>query len=71
VKTEAEGLFVGPNEGKALPNPIGGRMVVKVRDGDTNGSYSIHDNIIPAGRPVPCPTSTAITRRPSTSSKGS
>jgi quercetin dioxygenase-like cupin family protein len=55
VKTEAEGLFVGPDEGKALPNPIGGRMVVKVRDGDTDGSYSIHDNIIPAGSPGPLP----------------
>ena len=55
MKTEAEGLFVGPDEGKAIPNPIGGRMVVKVRDGDTDGSYSIHDNIIPAGSPGPLP----------------
>ena len=40
VKIEREGLFVGPDEGKSLPNPIGGRMVVKVRDGDTGGSFS-------------------------------
>ena len=55
VKVESEGLFVGPDEGKALPNPIGGRMVVKVRDGDTGGSFSVHDNVIPAGSPGPLP----------------
>jgi quercetin dioxygenase-like cupin family protein len=55
VKAESEGLFVGPDEGKGLPNPIGGRMVVKVRDGDTRGSYSIHDNVIPAGSSGPLP----------------
>jgi mannose-6-phosphate isomerase-like protein (cupin superfamily) len=55
VKVESEGLFVGPDAGKALPNPIGGRMVVKVRDGDTGGSFSVHDNIIPAGSPGPLP----------------
>ena|SRR5215210_5211062 len=44
-----EGLLIGPDEGKVLRNPIGGRMVVKVRDGDTGGSYSVHDNVIPAG----------------------
>ena len=55
MKVESEGLFVGPDEGKALPNPIGGRMVVKIRDGDTAGSYSVHDNVIPAGSPGPLP----------------
>jgi mannose-6-phosphate isomerase-like protein (cupin superfamily) len=55
VKVEREGLFVGPDEGKALPNPIGGRMVVKVRDRDTSGSFSVHDNVIPAGSPGPLP----------------
>ena len=55
VKVESEGLFVGPDEGKTLPNPIGGRMVLKVRDGDTGGSFSVHDNIIPAGSPGPLP----------------
>ncbi|CAA9434144.1 hypothetical protein AVDCRST_MAG82-2335 [uncultured Rubrobacteraceae bacterium] len=55
MKTESEGHFVGPDEGKALQNPIGGRMVVKVRDGDTAGSYSVHDNVIPAGSPGPLP----------------
>jgi RimJ/RimL family protein N-acetyltransferase/quercetin dioxygenase-like cupin family protein len=55
VKVESEGLFVGPEEGKTLPNPIGGRMVIKVRDGDSGGSFSVHDNIIPAGSPGPLP----------------
>ena len=55
VNLESGGLFVGPEEGKALPNPIGGRMVVKVRDGDTGGSFSVHDNVIPAGSPGPLP----------------
>jgi mannose-6-phosphate isomerase-like protein (cupin superfamily) len=55
VKVESEGLFVGPEEGKTLPNPIGGRMVVKVRDGDTDGSFSVHDNVIPPGSPGPLP----------------
>ena len=55
VKVEREGLFVRPDEGKSLPNPIGGRMVVKVRDGDTGGSFSVHDNFIPAGSPGPRP----------------
>ena len=71
VKVEREGRFVGPDEGKALPNLIGGRMVVKLRDGDACGSFSVHDNVIPAGSPVPCPTSTATTRRRFTSSKES
>jgi quercetin dioxygenase-like cupin family protein len=55
VTAEDGGIFVGPEEGKAIPNPIGGGMVVKVRDGDTGGAYSIHDNVIPAGSPGPLP----------------
>jgi mannose-6-phosphate isomerase-like protein (cupin superfamily) len=55
VKIESEGVFVGPDEGKVIQNPIGGRMVVKVRDRDTGGSYSVHDNVIPAGSPGPLP----------------
>src|SRR5918995_2250355 len=53
--TEDGGVFVGPGDGKALTNPIGGRMVVKVRDEDTGGAYSIHDNTIPPGSPGPRP----------------
>jgi quercetin dioxygenase-like cupin family protein len=55
MRTEGGGIFVGPGDGKALPNPIGGRMVVKVRDEDTGGGYSVHDNTIPPGSPGPRP----------------
>ncbi len=55
MSTEDGGLFIGPHDGKELPNPIGGRMVVKVRDEDTSGAYSIHDNTIPPGSPGPRP----------------
>ena len=55
MSTEDGGLFVGPADGKTLPNPIGGRMVVKVRDKDTAGAYSVHDNTIPPGSPGPRP----------------
>ena len=55
MATGDSGIFVGPGDGKALPNPIGGRMVVKVRDSDTGGGYSIHDNTIPPGSPGPRP----------------
>lgn len=49
------GLFVGPDDGAVLTNPLGGRMTVKLRDGDTGGAYSIHDNYLPAGSPGPHP----------------
>jgi hypothetical protein len=68
---EGAGIFVGPNDGKVLTNKIGGRMAVKVRDEDSAGAYSIHDNVIPAGSPGPGRTSIATTRRPSTSWKAS
>jgi quercetin dioxygenase-like cupin family protein len=50
-----EGIFVGPADGKDLTNPIGGGMVVKLRDEDTAGVYSVHDNTIPPGSPGPRP----------------
>ena len=55
MRTEDGSLFVGPADGKALPNPIGGGMVAKIRDEDTAGAYSIHDNTIPPGSPGPRP----------------
>ena len=55
MNTEDGGLFVGPHVGKELLNPIGGRMVVKVRDEDTAGAYSIYDNTIPPEAPGPRP----------------
>ena len=51
----SDGIFVGPDEGKDLTNPIGWGMVVKVRDEDTAGAYSVHDNTIPPGSPGPRP----------------
>jgi quercetin dioxygenase-like cupin family protein len=51
----SEGIFVGPADGKDLTNPIGGGMVVKIRDEDTAGAYSVHDNTIPPGSPGPRP----------------
>ena len=51
----SEGIFVGPDEGKDLTNPIGGGMVVKIRDEYTAGAYSVHDNTIPPGSPGPRP----------------
>ena len=53
--TKEGGVFLPPDEGSALINPIGGRMAIKLRDGDTAGAYSIHDNILPAGSPGPRP----------------
>lgn len=55
METGDGGLLVGPDDGKLLANPIGGRMVIKVRDADTSGAYSVHDNMIPAGSPGPRP----------------
>ena len=67
MRTEDGGIFVSPDEGKSLPNPVGGRMVVKIRDEPTAGAYSMYDNTIPQCRRVHDPTSTATTRKPSTS----
>ena len=67
MRTEDGGIFVRPDEGKSLPNPVGGRMVVKIRDEPTAGAYSMYDNTIPQGLRVHDPTSTATTRKPSTS----
>lgn len=55
MSIEDVGVFVGPDGGEVLTNPIGGRMVAKVRDADTAGAYSVHDNVIPAGSPGPRP----------------
>jgi quercetin dioxygenase-like cupin family protein len=49
------GILIPPDDGNVLVNPLGGRMAIKLRDADTAGAYSIHDNIIPAGSPGPRP----------------
>jgi mannose-6-phosphate isomerase-like protein (cupin superfamily) len=48
-------LLIGPDDGKIITNPIGGRMIVKLRDADSGGAYSVHDNVIPAGSQGPRP----------------
>jgi hypothetical protein len=51
-----EGIFVGPADVKDLTNPIGGAMVVKLRDEATECAYSVHDNTISPGVPgTPAP----------------
>ncbi|CAN5708822.1 hypothetical protein BH24ACT18_BH24ACT18_14780 [soil metagenome] len=37
MRGQGGGIFVGPDDGKVLTNPIGGRMVVEVSDEDTGG----------------------------------
>jgi mannose-6-phosphate isomerase-like protein (cupin superfamily) len=46
-------LLIGPVDGAVITNPIGGRMVIKLRDSDTSDAYSIHENVIPSGSPGP------------------
>lgn len=55
MTTEDNGLFVGPDDGKVLMNPIGGRMVIKASDQATGGSYALHENILPAESSGPRP----------------
>lgn len=52
---DPDGLVILPDAGQSIPNPIGGGMMVKVRDAQTAGAYSVHHNIIPAGSPGPRP----------------
>lgn len=52
---ERDGVFVGPGDGLVLTNPIGGQMVIKASDWQTGGSFSLHENILPAGSPGPRP----------------
>ena len=54
MTTKEDGLFVGPNDGTVLMNPIGGQMVIKAFAQDTGG-YTLHENILPAGSPGPRP----------------
>ena len=54
MTTEDRSLFLSPNDGTVLMNPIGGRMVIKASARDTGG-YSLHENILPAGSPGPLP----------------
>ena len=53
--TMEAGVFVSPDDGNVLTNPIGGRMVAKIRDLHTDGAYSVHDNVIPPDSSGPRP----------------
>lgn len=55
VSSEQSGIVVEPGAGQEIPNPVGGQMIVKVRDQNTSGAYSVHDNVIPAGASGPRP----------------
>lgn len=55
VNANVTGLLVGPEDGKHIINPLGGAMTIKLRDQDTAGAYSIHENVIPGGSPGPRP----------------
>lgn len=46
-------LFVGPSEGDALLNPVGGQMIRKVSDADSAGTYSLFLNVLPPLAPGP------------------
>lgn len=55
MRSEDGGLFVAPGDGKVITNPLGGQMGLKIRDEDTRGAYSIHNNTIPPGSSGPRP----------------
>lgn len=55
MSVDVTGHVIRPEDGDRITNPIGGAMVVKVRDRDTHETYSIHDNILPPGSPGPRP----------------
>ena len=55
MSDQASRYLIGPEDGHSLSNPLGGQMVVKVRDDATSGAYSIHDNVLPAGAQRPRP----------------
>lgn len=52
---ETRGEFIAPDGGKALVNPVGGRMVLKLPTALTGGAYTLHDNVMPPGSPGPRP----------------
>lgn len=48
-------IYLAPDAGVTLLNPLGGAMVQKVTDHMTHGSFSLHDNILPAQSTGPRP----------------
>jgi quercetin dioxygenase-like cupin family protein len=55
MATDERGRFVGPGEGQALANPVGGQIVRKASDEDTSSAYALFENTMPAGSPGPLP----------------
>jgi mannose-6-phosphate isomerase-like protein (cupin superfamily) len=55
LSDSANRYLVGPDGGRFLANPLGGQMVLKVRDEMSHGAYSVHDNVIPAETKGPRP----------------
>ena len=53
MRTEDGSIFVGPDDGKSLPNPVGGRIEIKIREEETAGAYSKYDHTIPPESPGP------------------
>ncbi|WP_019010153.1 cupin domain-containing protein [Deinococcus aquatilis] len=55
MTSEAQGELIAPDGGKALVNPVGGHMVLKLPSALTGGAYTVHDNRMPPGSPGPRP----------------
>lgn len=55
MTTEEVGRFVGPGDGGAITNPVGGRIVRKASDEDTGGAYALFENSMPPRSPGPRP----------------
>ncbi len=55
METHQNGLFIAPTEGKLLTNPIGGTMIAKLSDVDSNGAFSVFENVLPANSAGPHP----------------
>jgi hypothetical protein len=53
MRTEDGSIFVGPDDGKSLPNSVDGRIEIKIREEDTAGAYSMYDHTIPPESPGP------------------
>jgi len=55
MRAEANCRFVGPDDGAALTNPVGGQIVRKASDEDTLGAYALFKNSIPPRSCGPLP----------------
>lgn len=53
--TDISALFVAPEDGDTITNPLGGKMIVKLDDAATGNAFSVYENVIPAGSAGPRP----------------